>query len=76
LSRAQLIEKYDILGEIERSKKVTVVQEKEKNNIDLYIADTRGNRSEKLIIFGFFFSIFEEFWIFLPNIDLNLKTIF
>lgn len=42
LSRAQLIEKYDIWGEIERSKKQPVQKEPEKNNIDLYIADTKG----------------------------------
>ena len=39
LSRAQLMEKYDILNQIEMGKKVEVVKEKEKSNIDLFIDD-------------------------------------
>ena len=39
LSKAQLMEKYDILNQIEQDKKVEVVKEKEKSNIDLFIDD-------------------------------------
>ncbi|CBY12738.1 unnamed protein product [Oikopleura dioica] len=39
LSRAQLMEKYDILNQIEMDKKVEIVKEKEKSNIDLFIDD-------------------------------------
>ena len=43
LSRAQLMEKYDILNQIEMDKKVEVVKEKEKSNIDLFIDDCQCN---------------------------------
>ena len=43
LTREQLIEKYDILGQIERSKKGKKVEKKEPSNVDLYIDDVKGN---------------------------------
>ena len=44
LSRAEMIEKYDIMGEIERNKrsKGGIVIEQTKTNVDLYIDDVRA----------------------------------
>ena len=72
LSRAEMIEKYDIMGEIERNKrsKGGIVIDQAKTNVDLYIDDVRAilNAQEtEFEISTLIFHIGNAFFSFIPT---------
>ena len=79
LSRAEMIEKYDIMGEIERNKrsKGGIVIDQAKTNVDLYIDDVRAilNAQEtEFEISILIFHIRQRFFLVHTNKQLKMGT--